>query len=48
MNTQRHVAIFGLSADPPTHEQGPGGIVQAVAPLVDEARTACRSRAAPL
>ena len=40
MTTQRHVAIFGLSADPPTHELGHGGIVRAVAPLVDEARAA--------
>ena len=47
MTTQRHVAIFGLSADPPTHELGHGGILRAVAPLVDEARAAfaCAGRA---
>jgi nicotinic acid mononucleotide adenylyltransferase len=40
MSTQRHVAVFGLSANPPTHACGHGGIVRVVAPLVDEVRRA--------
>jgi hypothetical protein len=40
MSAPRHVAVFGLSANPPTHACGHGGLVRVVAPLVDEVRRA--------
>jgi hypothetical protein len=38
MATKRHVAVFGLSANPPTHTCGHAGVVRHVAPLADEVR----------
>jgi hypothetical protein len=38
MSAQRHIAVFGLSGNPPTGQRGHGGIVSALAPLVDEVR----------
>ena len=38
MSAQHHVAVFGLSANPPTGLSGHAGIVQHVLPLVDEVR----------
>jgi|Laugresbdmm110sn_1035088.scaffolds.fasta_scaffold121359_1 nicotinic acid mononucleotide adenylyltransferase len=37
----RHVALFGLSANPPTNTSGHAGIVRHIATLVDEARWLC-------